>query len=181
MHVFGADRKSIITAACSWLTTIVLFHLMNCDGLTAAHLAQLLPWLPALQTLFLVALQLDSLSFLAQEPMQTRLATLQLEDCSHLPLAELRRVRGLSGLRTLKVYRSFSEPMDSLTRFDYTPGPECLMPQLAEFLGDHDEEEQQEPQQPAEDEGEGDAADQDADEQEAAAEAEDEDDDAQME
>ena len=81
-------------------------------GLTAAHLADVLPRLPRLQSLQLDNLGIDSLSFLAQPPLISQLSTLWLGYCTQLPAAELRHLHSLRNLRELDIYQSFSERID---------------------------------------------------------------------
>jgi len=106
--------------------------LSNCSDLTTAQLAELLPRLLRLRDLRLSSLDIDSLSFLAQPPLTSRLRRLELSDCRQLPLSELRHAHSLCGLRQLELIRSFSEPMDSLSPLLYTP-PSLLLPQLEQF------------------------------------------------
>ena len=103
---------------------------------TAAHLADLLPRLPALRHLTLYDLRINSLAFLSrlqQRPVPSRLAVFELWYCAKIPLSELRHAHELRSLRQLRLYLSFTSPMDDHCRSLYTP-PSPLMPQLGEFV-----------------------------------------------
>jgi hypothetical protein len=94
---------------CANITDLLL---QNCHGLTAAHLAEILAHLSRLQSLKLWRLGVDSLSFLAQAPLSSQLSRLVLWSCRQLPVAELRHVHSLRGLRELQIRTSFEEIMD---------------------------------------------------------------------
>jgi len=106
----GTDAQ--LVDALRHCTNIFELHLNGCDGLTAAHLAELLPRLPQLESLTLRGLRIDSLSFLSQAPLTDRLNILQLIRCAQLPVAELRHVHSLRGLRELSLHDSFAERLD---------------------------------------------------------------------
>jgi hypothetical protein len=82
--------------------------------------------------LWLQDLRIISLAFLAQEPMTSQLAELNLTRCKRLPLTELRHVHGLRRLEALYLEDAFNEHMDTLSEALHTP-PSLLMPQLQEF------------------------------------------------
>jgi len=128
-----AGRADSLVAGLQCCTNIEILSLTNCADLTAAQLADLLPRLPRLRELSLHRLSIDSLSFLAQPPLTSQLVQLWIFGCSQLPLAELRRVQSLRGLRKLRVGRSFTEPLDDQTQSLYRP-PSAVMPLLEEFL-----------------------------------------------
>jgi len=99
--------------------------------LTAAHLTNLLPRLPRLQSLELEDLPIDSLSFLSAKPVR-KLVCLRLVTCTHLPLAELRHVHELRGLEELVLRKSFNAPIDAASLALLTP-PSAALPQLGYF------------------------------------------------
>ena len=105
---------------------------LDSKDLTAAHLNELLPRLPRMHTLFFRALIVETLAFLAQEPMANQLTFLQLANCKQLPLTELRHVHALKCLKTLYLSRSFDSPMDAHCQSLYTP-PSLLLPRLDKF------------------------------------------------
>ena len=116
---------------------IVELRLTSCHSLTAAHLAELLPRLPRLRSLKLCGLGIDSLSFLAQEPMTSRLRRLVLSECKRLPVAELRHVHSLLGLRELAIDASFVEHVEP--DFDALAAlrpPSAVLPLLRSFVHD---------------------------------------------
>ena len=92
----------------------------------------MLPRLPRLRELKLHILSIDSLSFLARLPMASQLSRLQLQHCHWLPVAELRHVHGLRGLKQLTLCQSFAAPLDEDSRSQLTP-PSAVLPLLAEF------------------------------------------------
>jgi hypothetical protein len=113
IHCFYCDGLvAQLTAALQHCTNVTELALDCYDDITAAHLADLLPRLPRLQSLLLLDLTVDSLSFLAQAPLTSQLSRLILSYCTKLPVAELRHVHSLLGLRELDICRSFVEPMD---------------------------------------------------------------------
>ena len=59
----------------------------------------------------LVSLAIDSLGFLAQAPLTAQLSSLTLSGCTKLPVAELRHVHALRGLRELDIFGSFDEAL----------------------------------------------------------------------
>jgi hypothetical protein len=105
---------------------------------TAAHLNELLPRLPRLRTFCLGDADVTTLAFLAQPPMTEQLTRLVLIKCSRLPLAELRHVHPLQGLKVLCLMNSFDAPMDALSQSLFTP-PSLLLPQLELFHYDQQE------------------------------------------
>ena len=109
-----------------------MLRLSCCRGLTAAHLADLLPRLPRLRQLHLHRLSIDSLAFLSHPPLTDLLVALGLEDCAQLPLDELRHVHALRGLKTLRLCSSFTAPLDEHSQSLLTP-PSLLLPQLELF------------------------------------------------
>ena len=113
IHCFHCDGLvAQLTAALQHCTNVTELALDCCDDITAAHLADLLPRLPRLQSLLLFDLTVDSLSFLAQAPLTSQLSRLVLSFCTKLPVAELRHVHSLLGLREMDIFGSFDEPMD---------------------------------------------------------------------
>ena len=108
----GLRLTDRLVAALQRCTDVTELHLDRCASLTAAHLAELLPRMPRLRSLGLSDLGIDSLSFLAQAPLTIRLSRLSLSGCKKLPVAELRHVHSLLGLRELGIHDSFDEQMD---------------------------------------------------------------------
>jgi len=90
----------------------------------------LLPRLPRLRQLTLDnAHGVDSLSFLAHEPLTRQLRLLRLRHCTQLPLLELRHVQVLRGLRQLELCASFTAPLDEYCESLFRP-PSLLLPLL---------------------------------------------------
>jgi hypothetical protein len=105
-HLLG----DVVAALCR-CTSITDLRLSFCDGLTAAHLSDLLPRLPRLHSLALVSLGVESLSFLSVAPLTDHLSSLTLAGCAKLPVAELCHVHSLRGLRELFIFGSFDESL----------------------------------------------------------------------
>jgi hypothetical protein len=120
-----------LVAALQRCTKIEYLKLLRSD-LRAAHLADLLPRLPRLRILKLKDTDIDSLSFLSQAPTTQHLSCLVLSSCNELPVAELRHVHSLRGLKTLILHRSFSAPLDDHSRWLLTP-PSLTLPKLEKF------------------------------------------------
>jgi hypothetical protein len=128
----AAGRMELLVAGLQCCSRIETLSLDNCADLHAAHLVELLPRLPRLRELWLLNLAVDSLAFLAQEPVPTSLRLLALIGCSQLPLTEMRHVHALRNLTQLTVIHSFSTPMDAHCQSLYTP-PSQLLPHLDKF------------------------------------------------
>jgi hypothetical protein len=101
-----ADR---LVAGLQHCANVTELRLDRCNGLSAVHFAELLPRLPRLQSLKLSSLHISSLSFLALAPMTSQLSTLWLNHCAQLPVADLRHLHSLRGLRELDIEGSFDE------------------------------------------------------------------------
>ena len=129
---WGADLVASLVAALQCCTDIEKLRFDWCYDLTAAHLAELLPRLPKLRELRLDRSSVDSLAFLAQPPITSRLSLLRLCCCGALPPAELRHVHGLRGLTHLTLSESFTAPLDSADLAQLTP-PTILLPRLEKF------------------------------------------------
>lgn len=123
-----ADR---LVAALQHCANITELQLICCRGLSADHLTELLPRLPRLQSLTLHSLDIDSLSFLAQ-PLTSQLTDLRLIYCTQLPVAELRHVHELRGLKVLELWGSFTASLDERRELLYLP-PSVLLPLLESF------------------------------------------------
>ena len=130
--VGAAGRTESLVAGLQCCTNIRTLVFINGSDLTTENLAAVLPSLPQLQKLYLHRLLIDSLSFLAQPPMTEQLIKLSLEDCAQLPLAELRHVHALRGLKKLGLCQSFTAPLDETTRSLFEP-PSAALPQLELF------------------------------------------------
>ena len=120
-------RAAPLVAGLQTCTKIEILLLADLPDLTAAHLAELLPRLPRLRELLLDRLSIDSLSFLAQPPLTDQLSSLRLWGRRRLPLSELRHVHSLRGLKTLKLFSAFAEPVDDDAQ------SLAVMPLLEEF------------------------------------------------
>jgi len=122
-------RADSLVAGLQSCTNVEILSLRECPGLVAAHLTDLLPRLPRLRELVLIGFPIQSLAFIAQPPLTSQLVILELSHCRQLPLAELRRVFELRGLKKLWLNCSFSTPMDESCQALLTP-PCALLPQL---------------------------------------------------
>ena len=127
----AAGRIESLVAGLQCCTQIEFLGL-GFKGLTSAHLAELLPRLPRLHWLTLASGDIATLSFLAQQPLAGQLTSLLLDQCSLLPLTELRHVHALRALEKLRLTKSFDAPMDALSLSLHTP-PSPLLSQLEEF------------------------------------------------
>jgi len=109
----GVELADQLVAGLRHCTNITRLRLNNILELTSARLSDLLPRLPQLGELELSDLDIDSLSFLAQPPLTGQLSSLTLSSCKNLPLAELRHLHSLRGLRELSLHYSFNERMEA--------------------------------------------------------------------
>ena len=136
----GRTQSLIAGLQCCTNMKALAIALHSCHSgdldLTAAHLSDLpKPRLPQLRELEFLGLHIDSLSFLAQPPLTLQLSTLELLHCHQLPLAELRRVHALRGLKKLVLYHSFRKLLDEYGQSLYEPrSPSLLLPQLEKFI-----------------------------------------------
>jgi hypothetical protein len=128
----AAGYAESLVAALRCCIGVEILRLFGFAELTAAHLADLLPRLPRLRDLTLHSLLIDSLAFLAQPPLTSQLVILDLSHCRQLPLAGLRHVHSLRGLKELWLNCSFSTPLDAESQSLLTP-PSILLPQLEKF------------------------------------------------
>ena len=128
-----AGRAALLVAALQCCTKIELLLLGDLPDLTATQLGELLSRLPRLRELLLDRLSIDSLSFVAQPPLTSQLRRLELWHCRWLPPAELRHVHSLRGLKTLKLFSAFAEPLDDDAQSLLKP-PSAVMPLLEDFV-----------------------------------------------
>jgi hypothetical protein len=123
-----------LVAALSRCANVTQLRVEDCLELTAAELADLLPHLPRLQSLSLTDIGIDSLDFLAQPPMTGQLSSLTLSYCTRLPLAELRHLHELHGLRELSIDDSFNERVDpDCEALEALRPPSAALPLLRSF------------------------------------------------
>ena len=125
-------RAASLVAGLAHCAAVTKLALSGAADLTAAHFAELLPLLPRLRFLKLVKLRVDSLGFLAQDPLTSQLISLVLSGCRRLPLAELSHVRTLRGLQHLALLESFTVPMDAHSLSLYE-APSAALPLLQAF------------------------------------------------
>ena len=147
----AAGRADSLVAGLQSCAAIQILTLRQFRDLTPAHLAELLPRLPRLRELSLISVEIDSLAFLSQPPLTSRLSSLVLNYCRRLQPAELRHVHSLRGLRSLELRLSLTAPLDADGQRPYTP-PSILLPQLRAFSYSPPEEFEEE----NEDDGNGD-------------------------
>lgn len=129
---FVDGRTESLVTGLQWCTAVKVLALRHVTGLTDIHFMELLQRLPRLHSLNLFNLDIQSLSFLTQQPMTHQLTILQLSECTQLPLTELLKVHSLSRLEKLDLDQSFNVLMDANEQAIYTP-PSLVLPQLMLF------------------------------------------------
>jgi hypothetical protein len=110
-------------------------HLSLTSGdLESDALATLLAGFPQLNCLMLWLWNvLNSLRFLATDPLAASLTCLHIICCPALPLEELEHVHGLKHLLVLDLDESFTAPLPLYVERLFTPGNSLVLPELEHF------------------------------------------------
>ena len=112
---------SLLISALKHCAALTAFRLHD-DRFTHDHLATILPSMSLLLTLELSSSTITSLFFLSQVlPLRSTLKYLRLSRCE-LSVAEIRFLKHLRALESLKLDQCFTAPLDAFTLATLTPG-----------------------------------------------------------